>query len=318
MEYKDYYKILGVSRNATPDEIKRAYRKLAHKYHPDISKEKKAEQHFKEVGEAYEVLKDTEKRAAYNQLGTRWQAGENFRPPPGWNNAGCRGSGFKNTHVNYSDFFENLFGGGGQHNKRHNAFQTKGEDQQIKIAISFEEAYQGTTRMLQLTMPEMGNNRQINSKKRTLKVKVPRGVIAGQKIRLSGQGGGGIAGGVRGDLYLEIEFQAHHLYRAEGKDVYMTLPITPWEAALGCAVVVPTLDGKVEIKIPANSKSGQKLRLKGRGFSSHPPGDYYIVLQIVTPTADSEVVQEIYRKMAKEFSFFNPRATKDFELEPNL
>ncbi|MCK5521702.1 MAG: DnaJ domain-containing protein [Thiomargarita sp.] len=313
MEYKDYYKILGLSRHATPDEIKRAYRKLAHKYHPDISKEKNAEQHFKEVGEAYEVLKDTEKRAAYNQLGTRWQAGENFRPPPGWNNAGCRGSGFRNTHVNHSDFFENLFGGGGQHNTRHNAFQTKGEDQQKKIAISFEEAYQGTTRTLQLTMPEMGKNRQIHSKKRTLKVKIPRGVIAGKKIRLNGQGAGGIGGGARGDLYFEIELQPHHLYRAEGKDVYMTLPITPWEAALGCTVVVPTLDGKVEIKIPANSKSGQKLRLKGRGFSTHPPGDYYIVLEMVTAKADSEVVQEFYRKMAKDFSFFNPRATKDFE-----
>lgn len=305
MEYKDYYKILGVSRGANQDDIKRAYRKLARKYHPDVSKEKQAEEQFKGIGEAYEVLKDPKKRAAYDQLGNNWRAGEEFRPPPGWNTGG---GGFTGTHVNFSDFFESLFAGrptSGHQCRSPFQAQAKGEDQHAKIAITLEEAYQGTTRTLQLRVPEIDPHRQIHSKTRTLNVKIPQGVVSGQKIRLRSQGPEGV-GGVRGDLYLEIEFQPHRFYRVESQDVYLTLPIAPWEAALGSTVAVPTLGGNVDMKIPAGSQSEQKLRLKGRGLQGNPPGDHYIVLQIVTPKASTEAAQAFYRKMAQELSF-NPR-----------
>lgn len=285
MQYKDYYQILGVSRNANQDEIKRAYRKLARKYHPDVSKEKEAEHRFKEVGEAYEVLKDPQKRATYEQLGTHWRAGEEFRAPPGFN------SNFDFSGSEFSDFFDSLFGDRrtpGRHSTRRSPFRRTGKDQHTKIAITLEEAYQGSTRTLQVQVPEMESNRQIYTKTHTLNVKFPPGIIQGQKIRLSGQGSVGMGGGPNGDLYLEIEFQPHRFYRAEGRDIYMTLPITPWEAALGSTMAVPTLGGKVEMKIQAGSQSGQKLRLKGRGFPGKPPGDHYIVLQIVTPKANTE------------------------------
>ncbi len=281
MEYKDYYKTLGVSRSASQDEIKRAYRKLARKYHPDVSKEKNAEQHFKEIGEAYEVLKEPEKRAAYDQLGTRWRAGEEFRPPPGWET--YFGGSFGGAKGDLGDLFESFF------TKRQNPFRTGGEDQHAKIAISLEEAYQGTTRTLQVQT-------------RTLNVKIPKGVTQGQKIRLSGQGAA-----PNGDLYLEIVLKPHRLFRVEEKDISLTLPITPWEAALGSTVAVPTLGGNVTMKIPAGSQSGQKLRLKGRGLSGKQPGDHYVVLQIVTPKADTKAAQAFYQKMAQELPF-NPRA----------
>ncbi len=304
MQYKDYYQILGVSRNANQDEIKRAYRKLARKYHPDVSKEKEAEHRFKEVGEAYEVLKDPQKRATYEQLGTHWRAGEEFRAPPGFN------SNFDFSGSEFSDFFDSLFGDRrtpGRHSTRRSPFRRTGKDQHTKIAITLEEAYQGSTRTLEVQVPEMESNRQIYTKTHTLNVKFPPGIIQGQKIRLSGQGSVGMGGGPNGDLYLEIEFQPHRFYRAEGRDIYMTLPITPWEAALGSTMAVPTLGGKVEMKIQAGSQSGQKLRLKGRGFPGKPPGDHYIVLQIVTPKANTEKARAFYRKMAQELPF-NPRA----------
>ncbi|EDN66495.1 curved DNA-binding protein [Beggiatoa sp. PS] len=305
MEYKDYYKILDISRNASQDEIKRAYRKKARKYHPDVSHEKNAEQQFKEIGEAYEVLKDTEKRAAYDQLGTRWRSGEEFRPPPGWNFDFEQG-GFRETSVDFSDFFENLFGGTVRQ-KRHHRVRTAGEDQQTKIAITLEEAYQGTTRAIHLQVPKMNANGQRVNQTRTLNIKIPTGIIEGQKIRLGGQGGTSMSGGTNGDLYLEIEFQSHRLYHAEGRDIYLTLPITPWEAALGSTIAVPTLGGNVDMKIPAGSQSGQKLRLKERGFPGQPPGDHYIELKIVTPNANTETERSFYHQMAQEFSF-NPRA----------
>ncbi|MDM8561705.1 DnaJ C-terminal domain-containing protein [Candidatus Parabeggiatoa sp. HSG14] len=306
MEYKDYYKVLGISRSANQDEIKRTYRKLARKYHPDVSKEKNAEQRFKEVGEAYEVLKDPEKRAAYDQLGTGWRAGDEFRPPPGWN-PGFNGGGFNGSaQFDFSDFFESLFGDAGQspRHTRRSPFRTTGEDQHAKIAITLEEAYQGTTRRLELQIPEQNSNGKVYTKNRTLNVKIPQGVIHGQKIRLSGQGSTGMNNTSRGDLYLKIEFKPHRFYRIEGKDIYLTLPITPWEAALGSTIAVPTLGGKVELKIPVDSESGQKLRLKGRGF---PGGDQYIMLQMVTPSANTEASQAFYQKMAQELPL-NPRA----------
>jgi len=302
MEYKDYYKILGVARNASQDEIKRAYRKLARKYHPDVSKEKNAELRFKELGEANEVLKDKNKRATYDQLGSNWQAGEQFRPPPGWNQGSTsRDSG----GVNFSDFFDSMFSGGRQQHQ--NPFRSKGEDQHTKISISLEDAYHGSTRTLKLESPEVHRTGHRITKTRTLNVKIPKGITEGKKIRLNGQGAGSMKGGPRGDLYLEVIIKDHPLYRLEGKDISFNLPITPWEAALGGSIKVPTLAGSVDLKLPPDSQTGKKLRLKGRGFPGNPAGDYYVILQIMTPKASTTKEKEIYRKMAEEFSF-NPRA----------
>jgi len=300
VEYKDYYQIMGVPRNATPDELKRAYRKLARKYHPDVSKAPDAEQKFKEIGEAYEVLKDSEKRAAYDQLGSNWRAGQDFRPPPNWETQ----FEFGNGASGFSDFFESLFGAGrpgGFHHGYSNGFRSKGEDHSAKIAISLEDAYHGGSRTIQLQASPAGTGNT-----RTLNVKIPKGITAGQKIRLAGQGAYGIGGGQRGDLFLEIEFQPHRLYTVNGRDISLNLPITPWEAALGAMVKVPTLGGAVEIKIPPNTQSGQKLRLKGRGLPGKPPGDQYVALHIATPPADCETARTFYRNMAEQMPY-NPR-----------
>ncbi len=310
MEFKDYYKIMGVDRNATQDEIKRAYRKLARKYHPDVSKEPDAEARFKEVGEAYEVLKDPEKRAAYDQLGANWKAGQEFHPPPGWD-AGFEfsGGGFTGGDTSaFSDFFEALFGrgfGGASH--RRSTFRAKGEDHHAKILVDLEDAFHGANRTITLQIPEVDAHGHVRTRQRSLKVHIPKGIRQGQRIRLAGQGAPGIGGAPAGDLYLEVEFRPHPFYRVEGRDLYLDLPIAPWEAALGARVKVPTPGGVVDLKIPPNSKSGRKLRLKGRGIPDSPAGDLYVVLQIVTPPADSEKAKALYRQMAQELAF-NPRA----------
>ena len=272
MEFKDYYQTLGVSRSATTDDIKKAYRKLARKYHPDVSKEAEAETRFKEIGEAYEVLKDSEKRSAYDQFGSQWKAGQDFRPPPNWNNGfefrSSGGGGFSGNS-GFSDFFETLFGGlgraqhagaGPQHSHR------PGQDHTVKISISLEDSFQGATRTISLQSPELAANGHLINRNRSLNVKIPKGIVEGKKIRLSGQGSPG-TGGRNGDLYLEIAFREHALFRAEGKDILLDLPITPWEAALGHTVTVPTLGGNVDLKVPPGAQSGQKLRLKGRWFA---------------------------------------------------
>ncbi|MBK8453412.1 MAG: DnaJ C-terminal domain-containing protein [Thiofilum sp.] len=310
MEYKDYYKILGVERTASEEDIKKAYRKLARKYHPDVSKEADAEARFKEVGEAYEVLKDSEKRSAYDQLGANWKNGQDFRPPPDWGDFGSRaGSGgyysSSGGSADFSDFFETLFGGGGFRNSGGfggfgggNAQATKGDDQSIKLAIDLEDSLNGAKKTISL--------RTGNEAPRTLTVNIPQGVKAGQKIRLSGQGAAGRAG--NGDLFLEIEFNPHPLFQVSERDLTLKLPITPWEAALGATVPVPLPQGgSVEMKIPANSKSGKKLRLKGKGLAAKSEtGDLYIVLDIALPSADTDRAKEIYELMAKELAF-NPR-----------
>lgn len=317
MQYKDYYAIMGVDRKATPEEIKKAYRKLARKYHPDVSKEPNAEARFKDLGEAYEVLKDPQKRANYDALGTRWQSGEEFRPPPDWQRQQRQQGGFDFSGGGYtevdpsefSDFFSSLFGGGagfrGQR-ARQRPTSFRGEDIHSKIQISLEDAYKGTSRAIQLSMPEVAPDGTVQTKLRTLNVKIPPGVTQGQKIRLAGQGSPGIGGGPNGDLYLEIEFQKNPLFHADGADIYLTLPIAPWEAALGATITVPTLGGNVQLKIPAEAQSGQKLRLKGRGLPAKPPGDQYVVLQVVVPKAETSEAKELYRKMAEQMSF-NPR-----------
>ncbi len=303
MEYKDYYQILGVTRSASPEEIKHAYRKLARKYHPDVSKEKDAETHFKNVNEAYEVLKDSEKRAAYDRLGSHWKAGQDFRPPPEWESAfnfGTGRAGFSN-HVDFSDFFDSLFG---KNTRRQSPFSANPhrpapEAQQQAISISLEEAFHGTTRALQVSETD----RFGRSQARTLNVKIPAGVIAGQKIRLAGQANNG------GDLLLEINLLPHARYKVEGRDIYFTLALAPWEAALGTTVAVPTLAGTVEIKIPPNSANGQKLRLKGRGLpSKQTAGDQFVTLELVLPPANNARQQQFYQQMAQFFADFKPRS----------
>jgi curved DNA-binding protein len=320
MEYKDYYQILGVSRDASEDAIKKAYRRLARKYHPDVSKESGAEERFKEVAEAYEVLRDAEKRAAYNQLGNNWQAGQEFRPPPGWQGRGgsrAHTGGFSSR--DFSDFFESLFGGGGGGGRgngfagmggmggRGGGFATAGQDQTVVLETSLEEAYHGGSRALKLQTPERDASGRVVNRTRTLNVKIPAGVANRQKIRLSGQGSAGMGGGPSGDLYLEVSIKPHHLYKLRERDVTVELPLAPWEAALGCKVKVPTLGGTVTLNIPANAKNGQKLRLRGRGLPGDPPGDQLAVLRIVNPPADTEAAREFFERMEQELPF-NPRA----------
>ncbi|MGZ5011836.1 MAG: DnaJ C-terminal domain-containing protein [Methylobacter sp.] len=310
MEYKDYYKIMGLSRNATQDEVKRAYRKLARKYHPDVSKEKDAEAKFKELGEAYEVLQDPEKRAAYDRLGANWKAGEDFRPPPHWDEGfEFKGGGFTGGGAGvFSDFFEQLFGRGGFRPSEQSArgFQTRGQDAHAKIYIDLEDSILGTTRNITLSAPEMDARGHVQVKQRSLNIKIPKGIKPGQHIRLSGQGDPGSGGGKAGDLLLEIAFNPHRLYRISDADIYLDLPVTPWEAALGAKIKVPTPDGNVDLKIPPNSHQGSKLRLKGRGLPAKTPGDFFVVLQIALPSANTDRAKAVYQKMQQELNF-NPR-----------
>ena len=311
MDYKDYYDIMGVQRTASQDEIKRAYRKLARKYHPDVSKEADAEARFKELGEAYEVLKDPEKRAAYDQLGANWKAGQDFRPPPDWD-AGFEfsGGGFTGGDGSaYSDFFESLFGHGfgqARPGRGQAGFHARGEDHHAKVLIDLEDAYHGATRSISLQSPVLDSSGHVTTRQRTLNVKIPRGVKQGQRIRLAGQGAPGLGEGKAGDLYLEIEFKPHSVYRVEGLDVFLDLPVTPWEAALGASIKVTIPDGSVDLKIPPGTGSGRKLRLQARGIPGKPPGDLYVVPQITLPPADTDAAKALYRKMEQELAY-NPR-----------
>ncbi len=310
MQFKDYYQVLGVSRDASGEEVKRAYRKLARKYHPDVSREQDAEARFKEVGEAYEVLKDPEKRAAYNQFGRDWKAGQEFRPPPDWDagfefRGGVGGAGF-------SDFFESLFGGAGpfaaagRGDTARGGFRSRGEDHHAKILISLQEAYRGGHRSVSLKVPEVDARGNVGLQQRTLNVTIPKGIAAGQQIRLAGQGAAGRGGGAAGDLFLEVEFEPDGRFRAQGRDIYAILPVTPWETALGARLPVQTLGGTVEVTVPPGAQSGQKLRLKGRGLPGNPAGDHYVELRMVTPPAKDAGSRELYRRMAEQFRF-DPR-----------
>jgi curved DNA-binding protein len=309
MQYKDYYKIMDLSRNATQEEIKRAYRKLARKFHPDVSKEHDAEAKFKELGEAYEVLKDPQKRAAYDKLGSNWKAGEEFRPPPNWDEGfEFKGCGFTGTDASaFSDFFEQLFGRAGfsQPNRGARGFGMQGQDSHAKIYINLEDSFEGATRNISLSAPEMDAHGHVQVRYRNLNIKIPKGIKPGQHIRLTGQGEPG-SGGKAGDLLLEIAFNKHSLYRISETDIYLDLPIAPWEAALGATIKVPTPDGNVDLKIPPNSHQGSKLRLKGRGLPAKTPGDFFVVLQIALPPANSERAKTIYQQMQHELNF-NPR-----------
>jgi len=308
MEYKDYYKVMGVAKDASADDIKRAYRKLARKYHPDVSKEKDAEARFKELGEAYEVLKDAEKRAAYDQLGSNWQAGQEFRPPPGWNPAGGQGGfhGGNASAADFSDFFEELFGRAqaqGRSGRRNAAgpdFHMQGEDRHARIFIDIEDSYTGPTRQLSLQVPEISPEGYVQNRERTLSVKIPKGIREGQQIRLAGQGGSGMGAGQAGDLYLEVAFNPHPRYRADGKDVYVDVPVMPWQAALGDTLKLATPGGNVNLKVPAGSQSGKTLRLKGGGLPAKSPGDFYAVLKLVNPPADSAKARAAFEHLRNE------------------
>jgi curved DNA-binding protein len=303
MEYKDYYKPLGVARTATPEEIKRAYRKLAREFHPDKNKSKGAEDKFKEINEANEVLSDAEKRKAYDTLGANWKNGQQFSPPPGWESMfgartgprragarGARGGDFGGAGgAGFSDFFSSMFGGGASFGGDFEDMHGGAQDTRARLSISLEDSYQGA-------------QRQISLGGRTLSVRIPKGVTAGQTIRLAQQGQHG------GDLLLEIDFAPHAQFKVDGRDVQATVNLAPWEAALGAKVPVPTLGGTVELSVPAGTQSGKKMRLKGRGLPGTTPGDQFVTFQIVTPAPRSEDESGFYRDMAKRFADFDPRA----------
>jgi curved DNA-binding protein len=312
VQYKDYYKVMGVERGASQDEIKRAYRKLARKYHPDVSKQADAESRFKELGEAYAVLRDPEKRAAYDELGSNWQSGQEFKPPPEWAEGfEFSGGGQEGADAAaFSDFFDTLFGrraaaGSGAGERR--GFRARGEDHHAKVLIDLADTYSGATNTIRLRTPELDDTGHVVTKDRTLSVKIPKGVRQGQKIRLPGQGSPGHGGGSAGDLYLDIDFKPHRYYKPVGSDVYLDLPVTPWEAALGTTVKVPTPAGAVDLKIPAGARNGQKLRLKSRGIPGKPPGDFYVTIGITLPPADKPAARELYEKMQQTMPY-NPRS----------
>jgi curved DNA-binding protein len=285
MQYKDYYEVLGVSRSADADVVKRAYRKMARKYHPDVSKEKNAENKFKEVQEAYEVLRDPDKRAAYDQLGRDYRPGQQFRPPPDWSQRFGHGDGSQRfSDLNgFSDFFSSLFGG---------ATDAPPPDADAgSLDVTVEEAFSGTKRRVMLNE---------GARSRSVDVQIPAGVSEGQSLRIAGSGG-------RPSLIFRIHLRPHALYLAQGRDVQIELPLAPWEAALGAKVAVPTLGGTVEVTVPAGAQSGQKLRLRGRGFPGSPGGDQIVVIKLVTPAANSAQAKEAYARMKTDFDF-DPRA----------
>lgn len=309
MEFKDYYQILGVAKTATADDIKKAYRKLARKYHPDVSKEADAEKHMRDINEARDVLSDPEKRAAYDQVGQGYRPGQEFHPPPNWDrenwDAGYEysGRGFSGADTaDFSDFFANLFGQG----RRTSGFRERGSDRHAKIQIDLADTYQGATKTITLQTHHVDERGRTSLNEHSLKVHIPKGVKEGQHIRLSGKGNPGVGGGGTGDLYLEIHFKPDPRYRVDGTDVYASLPVTPWEAALGGVIEAPTPSGTVKLTIPPNSQAGRKLRLKGRGIPADEPGDLYMELAVVLPSADTRKAQQLYETMAKELNF-NPR-----------
>jgi curved DNA-binding protein len=306
VEYKDYYKVMSVGRDASADEIKRAYRKLARKYHPDVSKEKDAEERFKEIGEAYEVLRDPEKRAAYDGLGLR-KPGEEFRPPPDWQ----FDYGAEADQSIHSDFFEQLFGGLGGRGRR-TSFRSRGFDTEGQVEVTLEEAFGGTERRLQLQRVALDAQGRGQPTAQQINVRIPPGVVDGQRIRVPSQGQQGVGGAPPGDLFLEVKLLPHRWFRAEGRDVWLDLPVTPWEAALGETVRVPTLGGPVDLKVPKGSQTDRQLRLRGRGLPGNPPGDQLVVLKIVTPVPQTPADEAFYKQMATTLRS-NPRQALEGE-----
>jgi curved DNA-binding protein len=306
LEFKDYYQALGVARDAPADAIKKAYRKFARKFHPDVSKEPDAEKRMKELNEAHAVLSDPEKRAAYDQIGKGHQPGQDFRPPPGWDEGfefserGHSGAGAGE----FSDFFSELFGrmGGGGRGDHH-----------ARVLLDLEDAFTGATRQISLRVPKVDAKGRVTLETRTLNVKIPKGIREGQIIRLAGQGSPGIGDGKHGDLLLEVHFKPHPRFHPDGRDLHLTLPVAPWEAALGAVVAVDLPDGTLNVRIPPGAQTGRQLRVRGKGIPSDPPGDLYFDLRIVAPPATTPKEKELYETMAREMAF-NPRS--DWERKP--
>lgn len=315
MEFKDYYSALGIDRTASEDEVRKAYRKLARKYHPDVSKEADAEKRMRDINEANDVLRDKEKRAAYDALADRVARGGHpegdFQPPPGWDTGFefHRGPGQGPAdHADFSDFFSSLFGEAERRGAARRNYRARGEDHHAAIEISLEDALNGAEREITLRAQELDAQGRPALKTRTLSVKIPPGMHPGQFIRLAGRGMPGHGGEPAGDLYLEVRIAPHKLYRVEERDLYMTLPVTPAEAALGAQVKVPVpTGGAVEVTVPRNARSGLKLRLKGRGLGGKQPGDLYLLLDIALPPADSEAARKAYEQLAQASASFNPR-----------
>ncbi|TPG26684.1 DnaJ C-terminal domain-containing protein [Variovorax guangxiensis] len=315
MDFKDYYKVLGVERGASDDEVRKAYRKLARKYHPDVSKEADAEARMRDVNEANDVLRDKDKRAAYDALADRVARGGrpdgDFQPPPNWDQGfefhrGPRGG--PADQAEFSEFFSSMFGASERRSAERQQHRARGEDHHAAIEITLEDALLGAEREISLRGLETGDDGQPAFRTRTLSVKIPAGVHPGQYIRLAKQGVPGHGGEPAGDLYLEVRIAPHKLYRIEGRDLYMTLPVTPSEAALGAQIEVPTpTGGTVELSVPAKARSGLKLRVKGRGFAGTPPGDLYLLLDIALPPADTDAVKQAYAQLAQASASFNPR-----------
>jgi curved DNA-binding protein len=320
VKYRDYYEILGIQRSVAQDEIQRAYRKLARKYHPDVSKAANAEDKFKEINEAYEVLKDPEKRKMYDQLGPNWRSGQDFRPPPGWETqfdfgrGGAQQAEFQwGGSGGFSDFFESLFGGRGfqqapGRSARKPVWHQAGADQETTIRISLEEAFHGGTKPIVLQSQVINSKGQLERQERRLDVKIPPGILPGQRIRLTGQGEKGTGGGPRGDLYLRVEIEPHQVFELKGRDIYMDVPVAPWEAVLGSEVRLSTLSGNIDLKIPPGTQSSQKLRLRGKGMPNNKgaPGDLYATVVVKVPTHPSEKELALFEEMKKS-SGFNPR-----------
>ncbi len=307
MEFKDYYATLGITDKATQAEVKRAYRKLARKYHPDVSKEPNAEARFKEITEANEALSDAERRTAYDEAAARQKNGRDFSPPPGWDSAAAGA-----PDSSHSDFFEALFGrqAAGARGPRASGSMAGG-DHHVRVQIDLQDAYSGARRSVSMRVPQIDSQGQVSMHTRQLDVNIPKGIRGGQHLRLAGQGGAGFGGGPAGDLYLEIEFAPNQHFRVDGRDVYLDLPVSPWEAALGAEIAVHTPDGTVQMTVPSGSAPGLKLRLRGKGIpnasASAPPGDLYAVLSVSLPKADTAAGQEAYRALAKTFADFQPR-----------
>lgn len=307
MKFKDYYASLGLGRNASDADIKRAYRKLAHKYHPDVSKELGAEARFKEVAEAYQTLKDPEKRAAYDRLGQH-ASGEDIQPPPNW---GTQHSGREESFegIDLADLFAGLAAKHGGQAGAGALGSFRGEDYELRISISLAQAYHGALLDLNLSVPDYDAQGRLARVPRSFKVRVPKGATDGQRLRLPGKGGKGFNGGPDGDLYLAVELQPHRLYRVSGHDLYLELPIAPWEAALGTSVEVPTPGGNVQLKIPPGTAAGQTLRLAGRGLPrpKEGNGDLHAVVRIVLPETLTDAERASFRELAAA-SHFAPRA----------
>jgi curved DNA-binding protein len=324
MEFKDYYEILGVERGASEDDIRKSYRKLARRYHPDVSKEPDAETRMRNINEAYEVLGDKEKRAAYDDLASGVAAGAGmggatgggFRPPPGWERGFEFGGARGGDDAEFSEFFSSLFGGaarrrggggGAARDFRSRDYAERGDDHHASIDVDLDDALQGATREISLRSMKMDAQGRPRLQERKLSVKIPQGIREGQQIRLAGQGMPGYGGGQPGDLYLEVHLKPHRIYKVDGRDLSLTLPVAPWEAALGASVTAPTPGGPVEVRVPPNSRGGTRLRLKGRGMPGKTPGDLYLVLEVAVPPADTEQAKAAYRQLA-ESAPFNPRA----------